>query len=97
MDTISQIKNNINPQLEIEGLLRTMFDNRANLSREVSDELKKGGFNIYKTIIPRNIKLAEAPSFGKPALHYDKSSLGARAYLALAGEILKNEKMKKDI
>lgn len=97
MDTISQIKNNINPQLEIEGLLRTMFDHRANLSREVSDELKKGGFNIYKTIIPRNIKLAEAPSFGKPALHYDKSSLGARAYLALAGEILKNEKMKKDI
>ena len=91
-DTIKQIKENINEKLKIEGILRTMFDGRARLATEVSDDLiEHFKDKIYKTIIPRNIKLAEAPSYGKPALYYDKSCLGAKAYLALAGEFLNNQ------
>ncbi len=96
-DTIGKIKENINGRLEIEGILRTMFDGRARLASEVSDELKKHFKNkIFKTIIPRNIKLAEAPSFWKPALYYDKSCLGTRAYLALAGEFLQNQENREN-
>jgi chromosome partitioning protein len=90
MDTVRQIKDNLNPRLRIEGILRTMFDKRAKLASDVSDNLKenfKG--SVYQTIIPRNVRLAESPSYGKPVYYYDKSSLGARAYLALAGEILR--------
>ena len=91
-DTIKQIKENINDKLKIEGILRTMFDGRARLATEVSDDLiEHFKDKIYKTIIPRNIKLAEAPSYGKPALYYDKSCLGTKAYLALAGEFLNNQ------
>ena len=91
-DTIKQIKENINEKLKIEGILRTMFDGRARLATEVSDDLiEHFKDKIYKTIIPRNIKLAEAPSYGKPALYYDKSCLGTKAYLALAGEFLNNQ------
>lgn len=96
IDTIQQIKQ-INPDLEIEGILRTMYDNRARLSAAVSLELKKTFQDkVYKTIIPRNVRLAEAPSYGKPALYYDKSSYGARAYLALAGEMLSREDFKAE-
>ena len=92
-DTIRQIKENINSKLQIEGILRTMFDGRARLASDVSEDLKKHFKDkVYKTIIPRNIKLAEAPSYSKPALYYDKSCLGTKAYLALAGEILQKEK-----
>ncbi len=92
MDTIQQISKSINPKLKIEGILRTMFDNRARLANDVSEQLKiHFQDKIYKTIIPRNVRLAESPSFGKPILYYDKSSLGSRAYLALAGEILRKE------
>lgn len=90
VETITQIKNSINDKLEIEGILRTMFDSRARLSSDVSNQLKDFFKDtVYKTIIPRNIRLAESPSYGKPALFYDKTSIGAKAYLALAGEILK--------
>ncbi len=89
IDTIKQIKQNLNAKLEIEGILRTMFDSRAKLATAVSEDLKKNFKDmVYQTIIPRNVRLAESPSYGKPALYYDKSSVGARAYLALAGEIL---------
>lgn len=89
IDTVDQLAQAVNPNLKIEGILRTMFDNRNRLSTEVSDELKRNfGDLVYKTIIPRNVRLAEAPSFGQPAMYYDKSSVGSKAYLALAGEII---------
>ncbi|MFV1996667.1 MAG: ParA family protein [Acidiferrobacterales bacterium] len=92
VQTIRLVRQNLNPELEIEGLLRTMFDPRNNLSNEVSAQLRKHfGDKLYRTIIPRNIRLAEAPSFGKPVITYDLQSKGAQAYLALAGEILRRE------
>ncbi len=92
MNTIESIRARLNPQLEIEGLLRTMYDPRNKLSGQVTEQLEKYfGDKVYQTIIPRNIRLAEAPSHGLPALHYDKFSRGAKAYLALAGEILRRD------
>lgn len=89
VNTIKKVRANLNPQLEIEGLLRTMFDNRNMLAKQVSDQLVSHfGKKVYETIIPRNIRLAEAPSYGMPVLIYDKSSKGAKSYLALAGEII---------
>jgi chromosome partitioning protein len=88
MDTISRLKS-LNPKLKIEGLVRTMYDSRNTLSREVSLQLiDHFGDAVYRTIIPRNVRLAEAPSYGVPILFYDKYSRGAKAYLALAGEVL---------
>lgn len=94
MDTISQLTSIVNGNLHIEGILRTMYDPRNRLANDVSEQLKRHfGDKVYRTVIPRNVRLAEAPSFGAPAMYYDKSSTGAKAYLALAGEILrKNEK-----
>ena len=90
MDTISRLKSSLNPKLKIEGLVRTMYDPRNSLSKEVSLELiDHFGDAVYRTIIPRNVRLAEAPSYGVPILFYDKYSRGAKAYLALAGEVLK--------
>jgi len=92
LETIDQIRSSVNPGLRIEGILRTMFDPRNNLSNEVSSQLiLHFGDKVFRTIIPRNVRLAEAPSFGKPALYYDKDSRGALAYLALAGEIIRRE------
>jgi|SRR5690606_9742062 len=86
--TIEQIRAAANPNLEIHGILRTMFDPRNNLANEVSSQLLSHfGDRVYRTVIPRNIRLAEAPSFGRPVLFHDKYSRGALAYLALAGEI----------
>jgi chromosome partitioning protein len=94
LDTIDQVRAAINPGLEIEGLLRTMFDARNNLATEVSAQLQSHfGDKLYRTIIPRNVRLAEAPSHGKPVLHYDKTSRGALAYLALAGEFLRRQQI----
>jgi len=93
MNTIEQIRESINPNLVISGILRTMFDPRNSLTRDVSQELEDYfGDQVYKVAIPRNIRLAEAPSHGMSALHYDKSSKGAIAYLALAGEIVRKTK-----
>jgi len=90
ISTIEQIKISVNPRLEIEGLLRTMYDGRNRLTIEVSNQLiSHFGEKVYQTIIPRNVRLAEAPSHGKPALLYDKKSQGAVAYLVLAGELLR--------
>jgi chromosome partitioning protein len=92
VDTIEQIKAGPNPGLEIDGILRTMFDPRNNLANEVSAQLVEHfREKVFRTIIPRNVRLAEAPSYGKPALHYDRESRGALAYLALAGEMIRRE------
>jgi len=89
VNTIKKVRANFNPALRIEGLLRTMFDPRNILSQQVSDQLQQHfGDKVYRTAIPRNVRLAEAPGFGKPALYYDRESKGAQAYLALAKEIL---------
>jgi chromosome partitioning protein len=90
--TIEQIKASVSPNLEIEGILRTMFDPRNNLANEVSSQLiSHFGDKVFRTIVPRNVRLAEAPSFGKPVLQHDKDSRGALAYLALAGEMLRKD------
>ncbi|MEE9342703.1 MAG: ParA family protein [Gammaproteobacteria bacterium] len=92
VETIDQIKETLNPDLQIEGLLRTMFDARNNLANQVSDQLLQHfGDKVYRTIIPRNIRLAEAPSHGLPVIKYEKTSRGAIAYLALAGELVRRE------
>jgi len=89
VNTIKKVRVHLNPILEIEGLLRTMFDTRNMLAQQVSDQLEGHfGDKVYKTVIPRNIRLAEAPSHGVPVLIYDKCSKGAKAYLALAKEII---------
>ena len=89
LNTIRLVQKNLNPNLEIEGVLLTMFDGRLNLSKQVADEVR-GYFEekIFKTVIQRNVRLSEAPSFGKPALLYDANSTGAQNYMALAEEIL---------
>lgn len=90
MDTINTIQHAVNPSLEVAGILRTMYDPRMSLTGDVSAQLTEFfGDKVYRTCIPRNVRLAEAPSFGKPILIYDKQSKGALAYLALAGEILR--------
>lgn len=89
LKTIELIQNNINSKLTIEGVLLTMYDSRVNLSGQVIEEIKKHfGEKVFQSIISRNIKLAEAPSYGKPALMYDKASHGAQIYLDLANEIM---------
>lgn len=90
MDTIHSLASVLNSDLKIEGILRTMYDPRNRLANDVSEQLKHHfGDKVYRTVIPRNVRLAEAPSFGAPVMYYDKSSSGAKAYLALAGEILR--------
>lgn len=91
--TISGISEQLNPELKIEGLLRTMYDSRNSLSKDVSEQLiQYFGKQVYDTVIPRNVRLAEAPSYGVPALIYDNKSRGAMAYLALAGEMLRKSR-----
>ncbi len=92
LDTIEQVRDSVNPELEVYGILRTMFDPRMNLSNEVSLQLiEHFDKAVFRTCIPRNIRLAEAPSFGRPVLLHDRASRGAIAYLALAGEVLRRE------
>lgn len=95
ISTIRKIRETLNPGLNIEGLLRTMFDGRNSLSNEVSKQLKTHfGDKVYKTIVPRNVRLAEAPSYGEPAMSYAPQSKGAKAYDNLAEEFLKLAKKK---
>lgn len=92
LDTIEKIRTTLNFELRVEGLLRTMFDPRNKLANDVSTQLLSHfGELVFNTIIPRNVRLAEAPSHGLPVMLYDKASPGARAYLALAGEMLRKE------
>lgn len=92
LKTIESIRGSLNPDLKIEGLLRTMFDPRNNLANDVTAQLTQHfGEKLYRTVIPRNVRLAEAPSHGLPVLLFDKASRGAEAYLALAGEMLRRD------
>ena len=91
LNTVRLVQKNLNPNLEIEGVLLTMYDSRLNLSKQVAEEVR--GFfkdKIFETIIQRNVRLSEAPSFGKPALLYDANSTGAQNYMSLVEEILKD-------
>ncbi|NOT84912.1 MAG: ParA family protein [Methylococcaceae bacterium] len=95
MDTLKNIRGSLNASLHLEGILRTMYDNRSRLTKDVSDQLLEYfGDKVFKTCIPRNIRLAEAPSHGMSVLAYDKGSRGAIAYIALAGEMIKKETKK---
>jgi chromosome partitioning protein len=92
MGTIEGVTQSLNTGLRIEGILRTMYDPRNSLTADVSSQLHQHfGEKVYRTVVPRNIRLAEAPSHGLPALYYDRYSRGAKAYMALAGEIIRRE------
>ncbi|MDR1995472.1 ParA family protein [Azonexus sp.] len=89
VETLRKVRAHLNSRLEIEGLLRTMYNSQSTLTQQVSNELESHfGNKVYQTIVPRNVRLAEAPSYGKPVIAFDKSSKGAQAYSALAKEIL---------
>ena len=96
VNTIRKVRANLNADLQIEGLLRTMYDPRNSLALQVSEQLLQHfGDKVYRTVIPRNVRLAEAPSFGLPALYHDRESRGTQAYLALAGELINNAVIKE--
>ena len=96
VNTIRKVRANLNADLQIEGLLRTMYDPRNSLALQVSEQLLQHfGDKVYRTVIPRNVRLAEAPSFGLPALYHDRESRGTQAYLALAGELINNAVMEE--
>jgi chromosome partitioning protein len=96
LETVEQVRGSVNPKLEIEGLLRTMYDGRNNLSAAVSDQLMENfGDRVYRTLVPRNVRVAEAPSHGLPVLKYDPASRGALAYIGLAGEILRRRRKRE--
>ena len=91
INTVNLVKKSLNEKLEVEGVLLTMFDGRTNLSIQVADEVKKFfTTKVYKTIIPRNVRLSEAPSYGEPIIIYDPKSKGAEVYMKLAKEVIKN-------
>ncbi len=92
METVEQVRSSVNPALEIEGLLRTMYDPRNRLAVDVSEQLiEHFGDRVYRTVVPRNVRLAEAPSHGVPVMNYDKTSRGALAYFSLAGEVIRKQ------
>ena len=96
MNTVEQIQETVNPDLQVEGILRTMYDPRNSLTLDVSSQLNEFfGDKVYRAVIPRNVRLAEAPSYGMPALKYDRASKGAVAYLALAGEMVRRHGSQK--
>lgn len=96
VNTVKRVYQNINPKLEITGLLRVMYDPRMTLQQQVSEQLEEYfGDKVFKTVIPRNVRLAEAPSYGIPGVQYDKSSRGAKAYIQFSKELLKTIKAKK--
>ncbi len=98
MDTISQVKEAVNPELEIEGLLRTMLDVRNRLAIDVSEELEEHfGELVFETSVPRNVRLAEAPSYGLPVMYHDIRSTGAQAYIALADEMINREQARQQL
>jgi len=98
LSTVQRVQDAFNPSLEIEGVLLTMYDARLNLSRQVAADARQHfGDKVYKTVIPRNIRLAEAPSFGKPIVVYDLASVGAHAYMAVANEIIERQHHTGDV
>lgn len=95
LNTIDRVRDSLNPTLDIEGIALTMYDDRMNLARQVADEVREHfGAKVYKTVIPRNVRLGEAPSFGKPIILYDIRSRGSEAYVNLASEFIKRAEKK---
>ncbi len=95
VNTINRVADSVNPRLQIEGILRTLYDPRNSLTNQVSSQLHQHfGEAVYRTVIPRNVRLAEAPSHGLPVMYYDRHSRGARAYMALAGELIRREEKR---
>ena len=93
LETVKQVRGSLNPTLEIQGIVLTMYDGRNNLSNQVVDDVRSFmGDKVYKTVIPRNVRISEAPSFGKPALLYDLKCTGSQAYLQLASEVIQRER-----
>ena len=96
LNTVTLVQKSLNPALQIEGVLLTMYDARLNLSRQVADEVKEYfGPKVYRTTIPRNVRIAEAPSYGKPIVLYDVLSVGAKSYLGLANEVIARSKARR--
>jgi len=96
INTISRITGHLNPELQVDGIVRTMFDPRNSLTIDVSRQLiEYFGDKVYRTVVPRNVRLAEAPSYGLPVLYYDKQSRGAKAYLALASELIRHDEQRE--
>ncbi|MHC5306078.1 ParA family protein [Bartonella sp. LJL80] len=93
LETVKQVRGSLNPALEIQGIVLTMYDGRNNLSNQVVDDVRSFmGDKVYRTVIPRNVRVSEAPSFGKPALLYDLKCAGSQAYLQLASEVIQRER-----
>ncbi|EJF90975.1 ParA family protein [Bartonella tamiae] len=93
LETVQQVRNSLNPALQIQGIVLTMYDGRNNLSNQVVDDVRSYmGDKVYRTMIPRNVRISEAPSFGKPALLYDLKCAGSQAYLQLASEVIQRER-----
>lgn len=97
LSTVEQVRESVNAQLDIQGIVLTMYDPRNNLSTQVEDDVRGHfGDTVYKTLIPRNVRVSEAPSFGKPALLYDNKCAGSQAYMHLASELLQRERARKN-
>jgi chromosome partitioning protein len=95
MRTVELVRGSLNPRLEVQGIVLTMYDRRSNLSRQVAEDVRAHfGDKVYQTVIPRNVRVSEAPSFGKPALIYDLKCLGSQAYLKLAREVIGRERAR---
>ena len=93
LKTVERVKANLNPRLSIQGVVLTMFDRRNSLSEQVAEDVRSVlGDKVYQTVIPRNVRVSEAPSYGKPVLLYDNSCTGSQAYIRLASEVIRRER-----
>jgi chromosome partitioning protein len=96
LETVGQVRDTLNPTLDIQGIVMTMFDARNNLALQVVDDVREHlGEKVYRTLIPRNVRVSEAPSYGKPAILYDLKCAGSQAYLQLASEVIQRERNRK--
>lgn len=96
LETINQVRHSVNPSLDIQGIVLTMFDSRNNLAQQVVNDVRQHlGEKVYTTLIPRNVRVSEAPSYGKPAILYDLKCAGSQAYLQLASEVIQRERQRK--
>lgn len=96
LDTVDQVRQSINPRLDIQGIVMTMYDSRNNLANQVVEDVRSHlGAKVYRTLIPRNVRISEAPSYGKPAILYDLRCAGSQAYLQLASEVIQRERAQK--
>jgi len=96
LETVDQVRRTVNPRLDIQGIVLTMFDARNNLAQQVVNDVRTYlGDKVYQTLIPRNVRVSEAPSYGKPAILYDLKCAGSQAYLQLASEVIQRERIRK--